>query len=391
MTGDNSVGYPIRPTVDYKLAYSSVRVGAGFFNNTFSVKNSLNFDGCTVTIPDGLYESKDLSTLIINGIVSNFQTFQYGPTQQPLVTQPVKSSNYLWGDGYPTGAQNVIVWQQTTPNPFYVAGQKFTFQGTIPQTGPSPDGLTITLTAAPAAGQTGQMTATFDVARTDSGFGNFSPTATLIPLVTLGNALTAATPNPNYSDPKQTTAIFTRTFSVVPSGSTSGLDTAFSFSNDVNATTKVFLYPSSSAVGTTKTSDCVNRITRFISDYDSTDSWSPVDSLVFTSTMPIQPEIASSTNLLSGNTVFTGGSSNTIIPSFTDISLPLEGGATDYLGKITYIPSAQYRWLEFVTNQALTGFNFQLLWRNRLTDQLARVFLKPNGSVQMKLMLQRKF
>jgi hypothetical protein len=150
------------------------------------------------------------------------------------------------------------------------------------------------------------------------------------------------------------------------------------------------IFPSSTGLPTTA-SDCVNRITRVLSDYDSTDSWSPIDSLVFTSTMPIQPEIASSTNFLVGNSAYTGGSTNSIIPAFTDISLPLDGGATDYLGKITYAPAAQYRWLEFVTNQSLTGFNFQLLWRNRITDQLARVFLKPNGSVQMKFMLQRKF
>jgi hypothetical protein len=186
--------------------------------------------------------------------------------------------------------------------------------------------------------------------------------------------------------------VFTYPFSVSSSGVSTDLSAILGFAaNDPIGASKTFTDPPANPPGNTRSSDCVNRITRFTSDYDSTDSWSPIDSLVFTSTMPIQPEIASTTNFLTGNTVYTGGSSNTIIPSFTDISLPLEGGATDYLGKITYIPSAQYRWLEFVTNQALTGFNFQLLWRNRLTDQLARVFLKPNGSVQMKLMLQRKF
>lgn len=126
-------------------------------------------------------------------------------------------------------------------------------------------------------------------------------------------------------------------------------------------------------------------------EYPSTDSWSPVDCLLFTSTMPIQSEVASNTNRLSGNNVINGGSSNLIIPTFSDIALPLEGGATDYLGKITYSPSAQYRWLEFTTNQALTNINFQLFWRGRLDDKLYPCYLKPNGSVQMKLLLQRKF
>jgi hypothetical protein len=128
-----------------------------------------------------------------------------------------------------------------------------------------------------------------------------------------------------------------------------------------------------------------------VSEFDNTDAWSPVDSLLFTSTMPINPEIASTTNFLTGTSITSGGSSNLVIPTFTDIALPLDGGPEDYLGKVTYAPSAQYRWLEFMTNQPLTSINFQLLWRNRLTDQLSPVYLKPNGSVQMKLLLQRKF
>ena len=127
-------------------------------------------------------------------------------------------------------------------------------------------------------------------------------------------------------------------------------------------------------------------------EFNSTDAWSPIDCLVFTSTMPLQQEVASTTNFLIGSGMMTNsGSSNSTIPSFTDLSLSLGGGATDYLGKITYAPTAQYRWLEFTSAQALSNISFQLLWRHRVTDRLYPVFLKPAGSVQMKLLLQRKY
>jgi hypothetical protein len=142
----------------------------------------------------------------------------------------------------------------------------------------------------------------------------------------------------------------------------------------------------------TTSTNCVNRL-RYLGapEFDATDYWSPIDSLMFTSTMPLQPEIASATNQLGPTYTLAGNSSSSVVPTFTDISLPLDGGATDYLGKITYAPSAQYRWLEFVSNQPLTSFNFQLLWRSRLDDTIYKVYLKPSGSVQVKFMLQRKF
>ena len=161
-----------------------------------------------------------------------------------------------------------------------------------------------------------------------------------------------------------------------------------------------------SAAIRSNTSDCLNVLkfshfdtlslitqgtVAFLPAYDGTDAWSPVDAILFTSTMPFQPEVTSTTNFLSASQTLSGGSSNLVVPTFTDISLPLSDGPTDYRGKITYAPSAQYRWLEFTTNQALTSFNFQLLWRGRLDDKLYPVYLRPNGSVQMKLLLQRKF
>ena len=128
----------------------------------------------------------------------------------------------------------------------------------------------------------------------------------------------------------------------------------------------------------------------FTQEYPTSDRWSPIDSLVFTSTMPFQME-ATGTPMNLGDVDMGGNSGANLVPSFTDFALDLGSGADDYLQKITYTPSGQYRWLEFQSSEPLNTMNFQLMWRNRFNDQTYPVYFKPSGSVSLKLLLQRKY
>jgi hypothetical protein len=125
-------------------------------------------------------------------------------------------------------------------------------------------------------------------------------------------------------------------------------------------------------------------------EYTSSDAWSPIDCIVFTSTMPFQPE-AQGTPLKLGAGSGGFATSSNIVASFTDLALPLAGGASDYLTKLTYAPVAQYRWLDFTSSEPLNNINFQLFWRCRFDDALYPVFFGTRGSVSMKMLLQRKY
>ena len=125
-------------------------------------------------------------------------------------------------------------------------------------------------------------------------------------------------------------------------------------------------------------------------EWNCTDAWSPVDSLCFTSTMPVQTEVQGAPLVVTSNGG-TAPSSNSMVPAFTDIALPLEGGATDYLGKISYTPSAPYRYLQLTSREPLTSINYQLMWRDRYNDGLYPVFFRPGGSVALKLLLERLY
>lgn len=131
-------------------------------------------------------------------------------------------------------------------------------------------------------------------------------------------------------------------------------------------------------------------ITTYTTDFNCTDAWCPIDAIVFTTTMPIVSEVQGTPVKLGLGDVG-GNSSNDTVPSFTDLALDLSGGPSDYLQKITYVPSAQYRWLQFNSGQPINNINFTLMWRNRLDDALYPVYFRSGGSVSLKMLLERLY
>ena len=72
----------------------------------------------------------------------------------------------------------------------------------------------------------------------------------------------------------------------------------------------------------------------FTQSRPSTDFWSPISSIVFGTTLPVRP-VDSGTPALLGTSDFSPSASQNFLQVATDISLPLEGGASDYLGMIS--------------------------------------------------------
>jgi hypothetical protein len=135
---------------------------------------------------------------------------------------------------------------------------------------------------------------------------------------------------------------------------------------------------------------------RLVQDYKSVDSlWSPISSLVFTTTLlPIKLENASQPNILGiGNLGDSAPTSKSAFePIITDIALDTSlGGADDYRQFIYYAPSAEYRMSDLSpSKQEIRNIDIQVFWKNRLNNQLYPVNMFNLSSVSLKMMFRHK-
>lgn len=131
-------------------------------------------------------------------------------------------------------------------------------------------------------------------------------------------------------------------------------------------------------------------------DYKSVDSlWSPISSIVFTSTLlPLKTEATGAPVIL--GTSNTGDSTaavqNAFSPIITDIALDQAlGGADDYRQFIYYAPSAEFRMADFgASDQEVRNIDIQVFWKNRLDNSLNAVTMFNLSSVSLKVMFRRK-
>lgn len=135
---------------------------------------------------------------------------------------------------------------------------------------------------------------------------------------------------------------------------------------------------------------------RLTQDYKSIDTlWSPISSIVFTTTLlPVRTEAASQPNILgTGNLGDSAPTSKSAFePIITDIALDLAlGGADDYRQFIYYAPSAEYRMTDLsASKQEVRNVDIQVFWKNRLNNQLYPVNMFNLSSVSLKMMFRHK-
>jgi hypothetical protein len=131
-------------------------------------------------------------------------------------------------------------------------------------------------------------------------------------------------------------------------------------------------------------------------DYSSTDSlWSPVSSIVFTSTLlPVKSEATGAPVVLgAGNLGFSQATVQSAFqPIITDISLDTSSGNADAYRKfIYYAPSAEYRLSDFSSSkQDIRNIDIQVFWKNRLDNQLYPINMFNLSSVSIKVMFKHK-
>lgn len=132
-------------------------------------------------------------------------------------------------------------------------------------------------------------------------------------------------------------------------------------------------------------------------DYSSVDSlWSPISSLVFTSTLlPVKTEATGAPVVLGqGNLGFSAPTVQSAFqPIITDIALDtsLTGGSAAYRQFIYYAPSAEYRLSDFSSSkQDIRNIDIQVFWKNRLDNQLYPINMFNLSSVSIKVMFKHK-
>lgn len=130
-------------------------------------------------------------------------------------------------------------------------------------------------------------------------------------------------------------------------------------------------------------------------DYESTSSlWSPISSIVFTSTLlPVRTEATGQPITLgAGNLGYSSAAiQNAFAPIVTDISLDLANEGSDgYRKMIYYAPQAEYRMASMTpSRQPINSIDIQVFWKNRLDGNLYPITMYNLSSVAIKVMLRR--
>jgi len=127
-------------------------------------------------------------------------------------------------------------------------------------------------------------------------------------------------------------------------------------------------------------------------NWSSTDTlWSPIGSIVFISSLlPIMSESTGQPiKFGTGNNQQSGSSNGSAFqPIITDITLG--DNAEAYKGKITYVPSGQYRFSSLSTSPAdIRNIDIQVFWKNRLDGNLIPLRMFNKSSISIKILFKK--
>lgn len=130
-------------------------------------------------------------------------------------------------------------------------------------------------------------------------------------------------------------------------------------------------------------------------DWKSTTSlWSPISSIVFTTTLlPVRIEqVAAPLQVGASSNQAIGTSQSAFQPIITDIAIDTSiNGAEDYRKFIYYAPSAEYRMADMTSShQEIRNIDIQVFWKSKIDNNLYPIFMYNNSSVSLKMMFRNK-
>ena len=129
---------------------------------------------------------------------------------------------------------------------------------------------------------------------------------------------------------------------------------------------------------------------RFIAtrqQYSTISEWTPVSSLVFTSsTLPIVVNQLSDPKLFQNNNLIQLDRPGN---NFANIITDLTTEDQSFRGSLLYIPSAEYRWISLTTSQPISQIDIQVYWKAK-TGKLIPFTLPSGGSCSLKILFRKK-
>ena len=101
-------------------------------------------------------------------------------------------------------------------------------------------------------------------------------------------------------------------------------------------------------------------------EYPALASWSPVSSIVFTSSvLPIRMSQTSPSEIYNDNsTINRNGNNSQIIPLISDFVVPLTTGL-EYKPSIEYAPAAEYRLIDLLGSSPINNVDFSVFWKDK--------------------------
>jgi len=118
-------------------------------------------------------------------------------------------------------------------------------------------------------------------------------------------------------------------------------------------------------------------------DYSTLDTWSPVDSIVITSsTLPIKSSMRSANHTYINGVETTAGSVEQTEFEVTDFK------AGSYNNGIIYQPSEK-RWINMLQRSELRRINIEVFWRNKLDNGLVPLSINSGGSFSLKIVFRK--
>jgi hypothetical protein len=118
-------------------------------------------------------------------------------------------------------------------------------------------------------------------------------------------------------------------------------------------------------------------------DYETLSSWSPIDSIVFTSSsIPIRSTVVSSNHSYDDGIETTEGSSNIVALEISEFRAGI------FTPGIIYEPSI-LRWLDLLDLDELTRININCFYKLKYTGQLIPLKLNNGGSFSIKLAFRK--
>ena len=118
--------------------------------------------------------------------------------------------------------------------------------------------------------------------------------------------------------------------------------------------------------------------------------WSPVESIVFTSSsLPIHPSLSSTPKVLSaGEFSTTGNGTPNLANVLTDFQIAVSP-TNQYRPEISYAPQGEYRLIDMFSNRNLSRVDLQVYWRDK-QGNLRPLPLYPGCSASVKLLFRHK-